>query len=205
MRLSRLGAWVGTELAALQSKLGSEDLPFAAAIQAAARFGRAALDYEAKSRSDAGAVLEARRRLTPWLYSLSSRGAVLKPAPYVDDVLALDRALAENDAGSPAGVATALADVGTMSWGSLMSGSAYASERLHAWSAPDWSIEYDQDSRPVAPDIHDIYTAALSGGISEAQAARLKAMRAACLERVRTALFVLQGRLEKATAALVQG
>jgi len=205
LRLSRLGAWVGTELATLQSKLGTEDLPFAAAMQAAARFSQAALDFEAGPGVEAGAVLEARRRLTPWLYSLSSRGAVLKPAPYVDDVLALDRALAETAAGSPAAAAAALAEVDTMSWGSLLSGSAYAAERLSAHSAPDWSIEYDQNPRPVGPDIHAIYMAALDGGISEAQVARLQAMRAACLERVRSALFVLQGRLAKATAALEPG
>lgn len=201
--LAGWGAWIVAELARLQGLAPGPAEPFASALAAATGFRDAAQALEESGGAANPGRLAARRALSPWLYSLSYTGAALRPAPQVDDLAALDAALAALQRGDAPAAAAALAHTGTLGWGRWLSPAAYAAERLAAHSAPDWAQEYGQSPEPPAPDLHAIYLELEAGRIEPHHHVRLAAMRAAALEHLRADLFVLEGRLRRASALLV--
>ncbi|HSF14028.1 MAG TPA: M28 family peptidase [Vicinamibacteria bacterium] len=109
-------------------------------------------------------LMRARRELVPWLFSLSSEGAVMKTSPYLSDFLALRRARESVERGVPATALEALREVSTMSWGARLSSAAYRAERQMSFGASDWSSEFDQSPEPAAYDVHALYLSLDEGG-----------------------------------------
>jgi len=143
-------------------------------------------------------LMKTRRELVPWLLATSYGGWSLKSAPYVRDLAALKRARAASESGDAAGAASALERVSTLSWGRRLSKEAYLTERLLSYEPSGWVWEYGQQPRPLDVDLYDVYREP-SSAEAPARIAKLEAQAEAYL---REALFIVTGRLERATRAL---
>ena len=201
------------EVAAWVSKALEDDakrapsVSFAEARAAAEAFGRAAVRASSRSASpDASRLnrlhLNVRHELVPWLLATSSSRAMLKTTPHASDLDALARTREALEFGDAAMAASALEEVATVDTASVLSEDSYHRERLFAFGPASWGNDFEQDIRPVSPEVVRLYLRLKGGRVGPDDIAAAERLEAQARGHLEEALLLVAGRLREATAQL---
>jgi Zn-dependent M28 family amino/carboxypeptidase len=208
--LSAVGEWVQRVLTEDGKKAPS--VSFKDAMTAADRFQREAQKVEVEaatgsvSRADRErwnrTLMNVRHELLPWLLSDSSSGARLKTTPYVSDLEALSRAREALSFRDVAKAADALVGVATMDSVENFSEESYFLERVHSFGPASWGTDFEQDARPVSPEIFHLYTRLRRDGGDAGDVTALEGFEAQARGNLEEALLLIAGKLRQATRSL---
>lgn len=206
--LSAVGDWVGRVLAEDAGKAPS--VSFDDANAAADAFRRETRRVEAGSGPVPASererwnrtLMNVRHDLLPWLLSDSSAGARLKTTPYVSDLEALGRAREALEFHDAAKAADALVDVATMDSVKRFSEESYFRERVYAFGPASWGTDFEQDARPVSPEVFHLYARLRRDGIQERDRAALAGLEAQARGNLEEALVLIAGKLRQATRSI---
>ncbi len=193
-----IAVWVSKALEDDQWKAPS--VSFAEARAEADAFGRAA---EASGASRLNRILlNVRHELVPWLLSTSSSRAVLKTTPYASDLAALTRAREAMEFGDAAMAASALEEVATVDTAAILSEESYYRERVYAFGPASWGNDFEQDVRPVGPEVYRLYQRLRGGSVGPEDIAAVLRLEAQARGHLEEALLLIAGKLRQATANL---
>jgi len=146
--------------------------------------------------------LNVRHELVPWLLSTSSSRAVLKTTPYASDLSALARAREALQFGDAAMAATALEGVGTGDTAIILSEESYNRERLFAFGPASWGNDFEQDIRPVSPELFRLYQRLRGGSAGPDDVAAVQRLEAQARGHLEEVLLLIAGKLRRAAASL---
>jgi hypothetical protein len=203
-----IASWV--ERALEEDARKAPGVSFEKARKSAASFARAATRDADRARSapasDASRVnrvrMNVRHELVPWLLSTSSSRAVLKTSPHASDLAALARVREAMEFGDAAMASAALEEVATADTASILSEESYYRERIFAFGPASWGNDFEQDIRPVSPEVYRLFQRLRAGSIvaeDKETAFRLEAQARGHLEE---ALLLISGKLREAAARL---
>ena len=206
VRLAELAVWTAKALEEDEQKAPS--VSFVEALDAAEKFRLVAdkVWSRAAEVSDATrlnrVLMNVRHELVPWLLSTSSSRAMLKTTPYASDLSALARAREALEFGDAAMAATALEGVGTADTAAILSEESYYRERLFAFGPASWGNDYEQDIRPVSPEVFRLYQRLRGGRAGPDADAAVQRLEAQARGHLEEALLLIAGKLRQATAKL---
>ncbi len=207
------------ELARWVSKALEDDarkgvaISFEEARAEADALGRAASDARERMRGVAASEasrfnrlhLNVRHELVPWLLSTSSSRAMLKTTPYASDLSALARAREAMEFGDAAMAASALEEVSTVDNASILSEKSYQRERLYAFGPASWGNDFEQDIRPVSPEVFGLYQRLRGGKAGPEEIAAVQRLESQARGHLEEALLLIAGKLRDAAGNLRQG
>ena len=147
-------------------------------------------------------LMNVRHELVPWLLSTSSSRAVLKTTPYASDLSALARAREALQFGDAAMAATALEGVGTGDTAIILSEESYNRERLFAFGPASWGNDFEQDIRPVSPELFRLYQRLRGGSAGPDDVAAVQRLEAQARGHLEEVLLLIAGKLRRAAASL---
>jgi len=203
-----VASWLSRALADDERKAPS--VSFAEARAEAEAFGRAAESPGARMRA-AGASealrvnrihLNVRHELAPWLLATSSSRAMLKTTPYASDLAALARAREAMEHGDASMAATALEAVATVDTAAILSEESYHRERVFAFGPASWGNDFEQDIRPVSPEVFRLYQRLRGGSVGPDDIAAIRRLEAQARGHLEEVLLLIAGKLRQATANL---
>ncbi len=203
-----IAAWLSKTLEADAGKAPS--VSFSEARAAAEAFSRAAERAGAGTRAvEASKVsrlnrlhLNVRHELVPWLLSTSASRAVLKTTPYASDLSALSRARKAIEFGDAAMAASALEEVATADTAAILSEESYYRERVYAFGPASWGNDFEQDIRPVSPEIASLYRRLRGGRVGPQDLESVQRLEAQARGHLEEALLLIAGKLRRAAATL---
>jgi hypothetical protein len=146
-------------------------------------------------------LMKTRKDLMPWLLARGG-GSGLKTSAYTGDVRALADARAAAERGDRSAAAAALQQVSGVRQAQRYSSETAEAERLYWYTSGDWSIAYEQKSRPVSLEALAAYRRLAGGGDAAADGATLRQLEAEARSHLDDALFLITGKLNAAAAAL---
>src|SRR5262249_48980138 len=200
-----LASWVGSAL--LTDKGRAPAVSFDETDRARQRFREAWARVEeggAKVRTVSQAasfnrwLLRTRKDLLPWL--VGRNGGGLRTSPLATQVQSLTVAREAAARGDNAATVQAIERMAGPA--APVSRQAYLEQRLYAYTSGDWSAQFNQRTRPIAPAIYDIYQRLKNGGDAKAEAPALAALEAEARGNLTDALFLVAGKLNQATKSL---
>jgi Peptidase family M28 len=212
--LSAVGEWVARVLADDAAKVKAAGVSFESAQAAADAFRDRSRRVEAAAGSVADSdrerwnrtLMNVRHELLPWLLSDSSSGARLKTTSPVSDLEALARAREALSFRDGAKAAEALVDVSTMDSVTRFSEESYFRERVYSFGPASWGTDFEQDARPLSPEVYHLYARLAHGGRDEGAQERdleaLAGIEAQARGNLEEALVLISGKLRQATASL---
>jgi len=204
--LVELAIWTAKALEEDERKAPS--VSFVEALDAAEKFRSAADERwsRAAGASDATRVnrvlMNVRHELVPWLFSTSSSRALLKTTPYASDLSALARAREAMEFGDAAMAASALEEVATVDTAAILSEESYYRERVYAFGPASWGNDFEQDIRPVSPEVFRLYQRLRGGSVGPDDIAAVRRLEAQARGHLEEALLLIAGKLRQATAGL---
>jgi hypothetical protein len=138
----------------------------------------------------------------PWLLSTSSSRALLKTTPYASDLSALSRAREAIEFGDAAMAASALEELATADTAAMLSEESYYRERLYAFGPASWGNDFEQDIRPVSPELVVLHRRLRGGRVGPEDLEAVRRLEAQARGHLEDALLLIAGKLRRATAAL---
>lgn len=203
-----VAAWLSKTLENDARKAPS--VSFAEARAEAAALGRAAESAGARMRaadtSEARHLnlrnFNVRHELVPWLLSTSSSRAMLKTTSYASDLSALARTREAMELGDAAMAASALEEVTTVDTAAILSEASYYRERVYAFGPASWGNDFEQDIRPVSPEVFRLYQRLRGGSVGPDDIAAVQRLEAQARGNLEEALLLIAGKLRQATANL---
>jgi Peptidase family M28/PA domain len=146
--------------------------------------------------------LNVRHELVPWLLSTSSSRAVLKTSPHASDLAALSRAREAIDFGDAAMASSALEEVTTADTAATLSEKSYYRERLFAFGPASWGNDFEQDIRPVSPELFRLYQRVRGGSVGAEDKDAIRRLEAQARGHLEEAILLISGKLREAAARL---
>jgi hypothetical protein len=196
---TELSSWVSRSLEADARKASS--VSFAEARAAVEAFGRAAQSAPVDPERNR-LYLNVRHELLPWLLVTSASRATLKTAPYASDLSALSRAREAIRSSDAAKAISALEDVATVDTAAILSERSYLRERLYAFGPASWGNDFEQDIRPVGPEVYGLYRRLRGGSVSAEDGEAVRRLEAQARGHLEDALLLIAGKLREAAAHL---
>jgi hypothetical protein len=206
-----IAAWISKALEDDGRKAPS--VSFAEARAEAEAFGRAAGSAGDRMRAPENANvsrlnrlhLNVRHELVPWLLSTSASRAMLRTTPYASDVSALTRAREAMERGDAPTAASALEEASTVDTAAILSEESYYRERVYSFGPASWGNDFEQDIRPVSPEVFRLYQRLRGGSVGPGDIAAVQRLEAQARGHLEEALLLIAGKLRQATTDLQQG
>ena len=127
---------------------------------------------------------------------------MLKTTPYASDLSALARAREAMELGDAAMAASALEEVTTVDTAAILSEESYYRERVYAFGPASWGNDFEQDIRPVSPEVFRLYQRLRGGSVGPDDIAAVQRLEAQARGHLEEALLLIAGKLRQATANL---
>ena len=205
VRLSEVASWADQALAADSDRIS--EVSFEASRAAVQAFQQKAEQIETARASITNSTLatlsnrwlmKVRKDLVPWLLARGRAG--FRTSAYTSALVDLGAARAVAENGETAATIAVLEEMRDVAASTRVSPDVFQEQRLYWYSSGDWSVEFEQKTRPIRLELVEVYRRLKAGGAAAAEAGRLRQLEAR--GHLENALFLVTGKLNAATRAL---